>query len=79
VKYIPEVRIKFITRQLHRALYRKNIVACVPVLLKLMMALAKEQRLYEVRPQKLKQLEPLEQAFQQKKQERQQELLKKVA
>lgn len=79
VKYIPEVRIKFITRQLHRPLYRKNIVACVPVLLKLMMALAKEQRMYEVRPQKLKQLEPLEQAFQQKKQERQKELLKKVA
>jgi transposase len=79
VKYIPEVRIKFINRQLNRALYRKNIVACVPVLLKLMMALAKEQRLYEERPAKLKQLEPLEQAYQQHKQQRQQNQLKQVA
>jgi hypothetical protein len=78
-KYIPEVRIKFITRQLQRPLYRKNIVACVPVLLRLMMSVAKEQRMYEVHPEKLKQLESLEKQYQQTKQQRQHQPLKKVA
>ena len=51
----------------------------MPVLLKLMLALAKEQQMYELRPEKLKQLEPLEKAYQLQKQQRQMYPLKKVA
>jgi transposase len=46
--YIPEVRIKFLMRQLKKRSYRKNIIAVSSVLLQLIMALIKEKRTYEL-------------------------------
>lgn len=52
IKYIPEVRVKFLKRQLHRRSYRKNVVAASSNLLRLIMALVKENRIYETRGNK---------------------------
>lgn len=49
IKYIPEVRVKFLKRQLSKRSYRKNVVAASSNLLKLIMALIKENRIYESR------------------------------
>jgi transposase len=49
IKYIPEVRVKFLKRQLSKRSYRKNVVAAASNLLKLIMALVKENRIYEAR------------------------------
>ena len=48
-KYVPEVRVKFLKRQLSRRKYRKNIVAVSSNLLKLIMVLIRENREYEPR------------------------------
>jgi transposase len=49
IKYVPQVRERFLKRQLTRRCYRKNVVASVSNLLKLIMALIKEKRCYEIR------------------------------
>ena len=49
VKHVAEVRVKFIKRQLQKRKYRKNIVACSSNLLKLIMALVRDNRTYELR------------------------------
>ena len=49
IKYIPEVRVKFVGRQLSKRCYRKNVVACSGNLLRLILALVKENRTYETR------------------------------
>lgn len=46
-KHVPEVRVKFIRRQLKKRQYRKNIVASSTNLLKLIMALIRDKRTYE--------------------------------
>jgi transposase len=70
-KWIPEVRIKFLRRQLKSSKYRKNIVASTAPLLKLIMVLVKEQRPYELRSESLNQMRDLEQQVIQRKEERQ--------
>jgi transposase len=62
-RYIPEVRIKFIKRQLKERCYRKNIVACIPQLLKLIMALIKEKRPYVVREDTIEEMKKLNVRF----------------
>ena len=52
IKYIPEVRVKFVSRQLSKRCYRKNVVACSSNLLRLIMVLVKENREYEARGSK---------------------------
>ncbi|HEM49332.1 MAG TPA: IS110 family transposase [Caldithrix sp.] len=47
VKYVPEVRVKFVKRQLHRCSYRKNIIASSGNLLRLIMSMVKDKRCYE--------------------------------
>ncbi len=59
-KYVSEVRLKFLRRQLQARNYRKNIVASAPSLLKLIMALVKENRTYEIRPENQAELNELE-------------------
>jgi transposase len=59
-RFTPEVRIKFIRRQLKKGSYRKNIMASSSVLLKLLMSLIKNKRKYEKREESLKELERLE-------------------
>jgi transposase len=50
--YIPEVRIKFLTRQLQHRAYCKNIIASSSALLQLIMALIKKRKTYEVEQHK---------------------------
>ncbi len=59
-RFIPEVRIKFIKRQMKKQCYRKNIIAASPVLLKILMALIKGKRKYEYRQDKVMELARLE-------------------
>jgi transposase len=70
-KWIPEVRIKFLRRQLKSCKYRKNIIASTSPLLKLIMVLVKEQRPYQMRSETLDQMRALEQQVAQRKEERQ--------
>jgi transposase len=60
VRHVPEIRIKFIKRQLRKKSYRKNIVACIPWLLKLLMALIKEKRAYVYKEEAILELNKLE-------------------
>jgi hypothetical protein len=60
VKFTPEVRIKFLKRQLKKKSYRKNIIASSSVLLKLLMSLIKNKRNYEITEESLKELAKLE-------------------
>lgn len=59
-RFIPEVRIKFLTRQIKKKCYRKNIVASSSQLLKLIMALIKEERTYTFRKDTVKKLAKIE-------------------
>lgn len=51
IKYTPEVRIKYLKRQMKRYNYTKNIIACSGQLLQLIMALIKDNRCYEHFPE----------------------------
>jgi transposase len=62
-KYVPEVRIKYLRRQLKHRSYRNNIVASAPTLLKLLMALIKKNQNYVYRPEAHAELEVLEQRY----------------
>jgi transposase len=70
-KWIPEVRINFLRRQLKSCKYRKNIIASSSALLKLIIALVKEQRPYQYKDESLAQMKALEQQITQRKEERQ--------
>jgi len=62
-RFIPEVRIKFLKRQLTKKCYRKNIIAASSVLLKILMALIKEKRKYEFREDKVKEMKLLDKKY----------------
>jgi len=66
IKYVPEVRIKYLKRQLDKISYRKNLMACAPKLLELIMALCRDRRTYEARPESLETLAELETQYNQK-------------
>ena len=55
--YIPEVRIRFIKRQLKRGLYTKNVIAVSSNMLKLVMALIRDNRVYQENPDIKRELE----------------------
>jgi transposase len=59
-KFTPEVRIKFLKRQLKKKSYRKNVFASSSILLRLLMSLVKNKRKYEMREESLKELQRLE-------------------
>ena len=63
VKYVPEVATKFMTRQLKKRCYRKNIVAASPQLLKLIMALIKEKRPYVFKEEAVREMKKLEEKY----------------
>ena len=67
-KYVPEVRMKFIRRQLKKRSYRKNLIACSSILLKLIVVLIKENRPYTEKEQSHKQLILLEKQYAELKQ-----------
>ncbi len=62
-KYVPEVRLKFLRRQLRKRSYRKNIIASAPTLLKLIVALVRENREYRYNPDLSEELKELEQKY----------------
>jgi len=66
-KYIPEVRTKFLKRQLKKRCYKKNLMAATPQMLKLIMALIKENRPYEYRKETLEEMKRLEEKYEQLK------------
>lgn len=70
MKYIPEVRIKYLRRQLKKQIYRKNLVACIPQLLKLIFSLLKENRYYEYYEERVAEMEKLDIQYQVVKAER---------
>jgi transposase len=45
-KYIPEVRIKYLKRQIRKDNYTKNLIACTSPLLQLIMVLVRDRRVY---------------------------------
>jgi hypothetical protein len=59
-RFTPEVRIKFLKRQLKKKSYRKNIFAASSILLRLIISLIKDKRTYEIREESLKELARLE-------------------
>jgi transposase len=70
VKRVPQVRRRFLTRQLKKANYRKNLLAATPQLLRLILALIKENRVYDPRTELDTALKPLEQQYQAKNKRR---------
>lgn len=64
-KYVPEVRCKYLTRRLkHGGSRTKHLVGCIPQLLQLLMALMRQGRCYEQRPESLAQMQQLETRYQ---------------
>lgn len=60
-KYVPEIRCKYLRRRLKGQTNRnKNLVAAIPSLLALVMALIRERRPYEQRPDALAEMHRLE-------------------
>jgi hypothetical protein len=70
MKYIPEVRIKYLRRQIKKQIYRKNLVACIPQLLKLIFALLKDNRYYQPNAERIAEMERLDAEYQIIKEER---------
>jgi transposase len=59
-RFMPEVRIKFLKRQIKKKSYRKNIFAASSILMRILMALIKEKRTYELREDAVQEMERLE-------------------
>lgn len=66
-KRVPEVRIKYLRRQLKRRKHVKNVVAAVPQLLQLIIAMEKHQRTYELHPEAVARMHELEQQYEELK------------
>ena len=60
---VPKIRKKFLRGELKKKCYRKNIVAATSVMLQLIVALLKDDRLYEQRPEEEAALKPLERRY----------------
>jgi len=69
--HIPEVRIRFLKRQIKSAKYTKTITACTSNLLRLITALLRDQRTYRFDPERVKEMEALDEQYQELKQKRQ--------
>jgi len=69
-RYMPEVRIKFLKRQIKKKSYRKNIFAASSILMRILMALIKEKRTYELRDDKVQEMEKLELKYNPEKKEK---------
>jgi hypothetical protein len=77
--YIPEIRIRFLTRQMKQDRYRRNIIACTSNLLKLIMSLVRENHPYEFREEKAKELELLEKQVEQIQEKKTKKLYKQAS
>ena len=64
-KYVPEVRCKYLERRLkHGGSRTKHLVACIPQLLQLLVALMREERPYAERAEAIEQMKKLEARYQ---------------
>lgn len=61
--HIPEVRIRYLKRQMKQPRYRKNVVACASNMLKLITSMIKENNKYEYRDQSVVELKQLEEQY----------------
>ena len=77
--HIPEIRIRFIKRQMKHSTYTKNITACTSNLLKIIIAMIRDNTCYEFDPEKIKEMEVLDDQYQEHKQKRQRKSFIKVA
>jgi len=77
--HIPEVRIRFLKRQIKKANYTKNITACTSNLLKIIIAMIRDNRCYHFNPEKVKEMETLDKKYQELKQKRKSKAFIKVA
>jgi transposase len=62
-RYVPEVRVKYLTRQIAKRCYRKNLVACVPKTLQLTFGLAQLKAAYQPNAEALNKVKKLEQQY----------------
>jgi transposase len=62
-KRVPEVRIKYLKRQIKRRKHRKNVVAAIPQLLQLIVALDTDKRPYQIREETVAEMKELEQRY----------------
>ena len=77
--HIPEVRIRFLKRQMKKANYTKNITACTSNLLKIIIAMIRNNKCYEYDPEKIKEMEVLDDQYQEYKLKRKRKSFIKVA
>jgi len=77
--HIPEIRIRFLKRQMKHATYTKNITACTSNLLKIIIALIRDNRAYKFDPEKIREMKALDEKYQELKQKRQSKSFIKVA
>lgn len=61
--HIPEIRIRFIKRQMKQPRYRKNVTACISNMLKLITSMIKENHKYEYKPEKSPEFSLLEEQY----------------
>ncbi len=69
-RFMPEVRIKFLKRQIKKKSYRKNIFAASSILMRILMVLIKEKRTYEIREDRVREMENLELKYNPEKKEK---------
>ena len=67
VRRVPEPRCKYLRRQLKKRNHVKNVVASVPQLLQLIVAMEKHQRNYELRPEAVQMMHDLDQQYEERK------------
>jgi transposase len=60
---IPEIRIRYLKRQIKQSRYKKNVTACTSNLLKLIVSLIKDNHEYQFKDDKLKELKELEDKY----------------
>jgi transposase len=61
--HIPEIRIRYLKRQMKQARYRKNVTACISNMLKLITAMMKENHKYSYKQEHVVELTLLEEQY----------------
>lgn len=77
--HIPEIRIRFLKRKMIQDRFRRNVIACSSNLLRLIMVLVQENRPYEFREDKVKELQKLEDKIEQLEKKKTKQLYKKAS
>jgi len=62
--HIPEIRIRYLKRQMKQARYKKNVVASASNMLKLIMSMFKDKHTYQYREESVEELKQLEAKYQ---------------